>query len=1417
MASICYVGDSRTNGLKNAVGGSAAYFIAKDSQGYSWLKSTAYSQVKTWLKSNPSGVVIFNFGVNDLYNIQNYINYYKNTVIAENPGKSIYFMTVNPVNGDPYATNTEIESFNKKMASSFPNRIIDTYSNVSFTTVDGVHYNNTTYKAIHQYVQKVLGSGATQNSTSLRTKLLQIAQAEVGTKESGINSVKYNDWYYGRHVSGSAYPWCAVFVSWCANQAGMLNTFIPKTASCSNGMSWYSNKGWYKKRGSYTPQAGDIIYFGGGSHTGIVKSCDGSKVYTIEGNSSNSVKENSYSIDSSYISGYGAYEGAGVAGNLSGSDGTGSSTLTSLLPAVEYTTYTAKQGDTIESIAKKYNTTVAMIIYLNELTASDIANLAGKTLTVPSNSNSENVGSIAASQVITKKSTRGVTLTHPYAKVSIFTETGLLTITQSLMVKDTTLDLDILAIATNRDMSQDCPTFSVTLSFRREWYEKIASNDLIIIDMCRPPEANRSIFFGLVDDSRKSTDYNSNSPTRTISITGRGFGKAFSRFEIGVISELSAVNDTLGFMSNSLDALANGSPAELVKSVIDFYIGKGCNYKFSNNKSYMDYYHQTITGRDDNYEQLADTSTFLSYQGTLNNFLKELRNAPFNEFFWEIYDNRPTFIFRPTPFNEPEWTSLHRIEIKDMDVIKESLGKSDIETYTVYKVNAETFLGTTDTIYFPLWYPPYYEKYGLSRLEVTSKYLTAGNSLDASSGIATSGTISSGGTVTSDGTLEGNTKAVYEFMLNNGYSSVAAAAACGNLMWESGGGSSGIKLNAVESTGEGVGMVQWSFGRKTAFINYCKSKGDPWPNQNVQLQCEFMLQELNGGQWQFAGTSFGYPSSMNVSLNTFRTSTDVDAATGYWCACFERCYYKDAHLSTRIQYAKQVLQKYGSSGNSIRTSTKTVTNSKIKTYNLSDSELRGIARLCQQEQGSVVGAAAEASLMANRFELHGSSYGSLYNYIKNSGWFAKASYWMSQTGSLQTSILDAVKSVLVEGRRTLPAYVDEHDCFSDITSVTNNGSSISKTNRSAYIPHKTIIKNAMGSTYTFYCFPDSNSDPFGYTSETNRQQLGEDCYGDNISGNVMNGVSSSYSSVATENEREATLARMVDLFNWNILNNSMENGTVVVKGSNQYRIGERIIFESTGIEYYVEAVAHNFTFFQGWTTNLTLTRGITPNLRYAPPWGKYQEMTTDDASKIFGYDVGNCIIASSSDTLSPVTNSSTIDSSNSSSTGSSGWVSFLNSFASQLASEKRWIYSNSNNITDYEKARLKNPPRTNCALFVVHALQKYGLFEPDMKFYGHNDGHIAYSNTKTKTRLQSIATIYNYARGKSVRDVNLQPGDIVTYYGQHTNIYLGTDKNGKKTWYDAGRWEIGSSNQVFKNFFRTSNSIMQVSHVIRLK
>lgn len=170
-------------------------------------------------------------------------------------------------------------------------------------------------------------------------------------------------------------------------------------------------------------------------------------------------------------------------------------------------------------------------------------------------------------------------------------------------------------------------------------------------------------------------------------------------------------------------------------------------------------------------------------------------------------------------------------------------------------------------------------------------------------------------------------------------------------------------------------------------------------------------------------------------------------------------------------------------------------------YELTDSQLRGIASLCQQEQGSAQGAAAEASLMANHLELRHNKAKNypitgtgLYNYVRNSGWFAKAAYHMDNQGKLRTDVLNAVRHVLVDGKRTLPGYVDEHDCFSDISSATNDGRAISVKDRSAYVKNKTIMKNRYGSKYTFYCFPTSKSDPFGYTSETRRQKCGDFCY-----------------------------------------------------------------------------------------------------------------------------------------------------------------------------------------------------------------------------------------------------------------------------------------------------------------------------------
>lgn len=158
-------------------------------------------------------------------------------------------------------------------------------------------------------------------------------------------------------------------------------------------------------------------------------------------------------------------------------------------------------------------------------------------------------------------------------------------------------------------------------------------------------------------------------------------------------------------------------------------------------------------------------------------------------------------------------------------------------------------------------------------------------------------------------------------------------------------------------------------------------------------------------------------------------------------------------------------------------------------YNLTGDQLLQIARLCYQEQGSVAGAAAEASLMANLYEAREAKYKSLYDYVRNSGWFSRSAYWMDH-GSAPDAVVQAVRKVLIDGQRTLPEYIDEHDCFSDIQSATNNGREIKKTDRSAYIPDVTRIRNRFGSSYTFFTFPDKKSDPFGYTKKTG---------GDNVS------------------------------------------------------------------------------------------------------------------------------------------------------------------------------------------------------------------------------------------------------------------------------------------------------------------------------
>lgn len=151
--------------------------------------------------------------------------------------------------------------------------------------------------------------------------IIAIAQTQLGYMEGSIEGTvqgyndctKYGQWY-GPNMNYQ--PWCAMFVSWCANQAGIPTTVIPKHASCDEGMNWFKDRGLFAFASAYggtrTPQRGDIVYFGkkynevyDSTHVGIVYKVDSANIHVLEGNSNYKVQTVVYNMASSYILGYG--------------------------------------------------------------------------------------------------------------------------------------------------------------------------------------------------------------------------------------------------------------------------------------------------------------------------------------------------------------------------------------------------------------------------------------------------------------------------------------------------------------------------------------------------------------------------------------------------------------------------------------------------------------------------------------------------------------------------------------------------------------------------------------------------------------------------------------------------------------------------------------------------------------------------------------------------------------------------------------------------------------------------------------------------------------------------------------------------------------------------------------------------------
>ena len=173
----------------------------------------------------------------------------------------------------------------------------------------------------------------TNQNACTADKLIAVAIGELGYKEKASNASlddktanagsanytkyardfdqKYPNWYNGKK---NGFAWCDMFTDWCFLTAFGYENALRLTcqpeksagAGCTYSLRYYKNKGQFH---TSNPKPGDQIFFGtsidNSSHTGIVEKVDGSKVYTIEGNTSDMVARRSYALNNSRILGYG--------------------------------------------------------------------------------------------------------------------------------------------------------------------------------------------------------------------------------------------------------------------------------------------------------------------------------------------------------------------------------------------------------------------------------------------------------------------------------------------------------------------------------------------------------------------------------------------------------------------------------------------------------------------------------------------------------------------------------------------------------------------------------------------------------------------------------------------------------------------------------------------------------------------------------------------------------------------------------------------------------------------------------------------------------------------------------------------------------------------------------------------------------
>lgn len=675
---------------------------------------------------------------------------------------------------------------------------------------------------------------------------------------------------------------------------------------------------------------------------------------------------------------------------------------------------------------------------------------------------------------------------HPYAKVEFATETGALTIFQQLQQVDKSMDFDIINIETKRDIgSDDCATFTMNLVYKESWYNSISGNDLVVIRLGDGTK-EKTVFFGLVDNIYESESYPDLIPTRSLTVSGRGFNKALIQFGIGAITDLQTIASQTGFFPGQMDVLVQNSPAKVIETAYKYYTQKGIDISFANGESFNSLV-QTIfkENEEDKESCIGDDQFYINYQGGLWEYLKELRNAPFYEIYWEVMDDKPTLMVRPTPFNPDEWDKLDTSTVESYQVVDKSLGRSDLETYTCFIVKGEQIKTEFAELFGkPLWYPPFYKKYGLRRLQVNSKY---------------------------------------------------------NYMGE---------VPSIQTTSD--------------------------PSDTSQDIQQTEMKDM-GGQFPFPlpnnthiSSYFGYRTHpVTGKKGSFHNGIDIPAPNGTPIPSVGDGIVKDVGHNNisghwiEIQHNNGIVTRY----QHCNTKPKPLKGDKVKQGQI-------IAEV--GKTGRVTGNHLHFEVKVNGKQVDPMPY--IKGGIPGKG--AKG---------------DAIEKTLISKVEWDKKAIQNQQKSVVFKSNKKSDGDILKNAEKNYV-EQTILRSVLDPTG--FNTPELN--PENFIEEEKEKAIKEET-------EELKGMADSVVSKKT-----------INLFNWNILNNQMENGSITLLGDVDYKIGTKLYIKETDMEYYIENVTQTFTYNESWTTTLQLTRGFKKGKRFEPPWNAYEVMTEADLLNISG-------------------------------------------------------------------------------------------------------------------------------------------------------------------------------------------------------